>query len=82
VLAEYVDAAPASRGPGPPAFFVNRRGGVIPHQTVWWNFASLRTRAGVPGHLHDLRHYVPFLTMSCPAMLGSFSRHALENLPT
>lgn len=56
MLAEYVDAAPASRGPGPPAFFVNRRGGVIPHQTVWWNFASRRSRAGVPGRLHDLRH--------------------------
>lgn len=55
-LAEYVDAAPASRGSGPSPFFVNRRGDVMPHQTVRWNFASLRGRVGVPGRLHDLRH--------------------------
>ena len=28
----------------------------MPHQTAWWNFAALRTRAGVRGRLHDLRH--------------------------
>ncbi len=55
-LAEYADAAPAARGAGAPAFFVNRRGDVMPHGTVGWNFASLRTRAGVRGRLHDLRH--------------------------
>ena len=55
-LAEYVDAAPAFRGPGAPAFFVNRRGDVMPHGTVWWNFAALRARAGVSGRLHDFRH--------------------------
>lgn len=55
-LAEYVDAAPACRGLAPTAFFVNRRSGVIPHQTVWCNFASLRERAGVQGRLHDFRH--------------------------
>jgi site-specific recombinase XerD len=55
-LAEYVDAVPAWRGPASPAFFVNRRGGSIPHQTVWWNFASLRARVGVQGRVHDLRH--------------------------
>jgi len=31
---------------------------------------------------HLLRHYLPFLTMSCPAMPGSFLRHALETLTT
>ncbi|MGH9204679.1 MAG: tyrosine-type recombinase/integrase, partial [Vicinamibacterales bacterium] len=55
-LAEYLDAALASREPGAPTFFVNRRGDVMPHQTAWWNFASLRKRAGVRGRLHDLRH--------------------------
>lgn len=55
-LAEYVDAVPAWRGPAPTAFFVNRRGGSMPHQTVWWNFASLRARVGVQGRVHDLRH--------------------------
>src|SRR5207245_1473064 len=56
VLAEYVDAVPAGRGPAPTAFFVNRGGGPIPHQTVRGTFASLRERVGVPGRLHDLRH--------------------------
>jgi site-specific recombinase XerD len=55
-LAEYVDAVPAWRGPAPTAFFVNRRGDSIPHQTVWWNFASLRERVHVQGRVHDLRH--------------------------
>lgn len=55
-LAEYVDAVPAGRGPAPPAFFVNRRGDSLPHQTVWWNFASLRERVHVQGRVHDLRH--------------------------
>ena len=55
-LAEYVDAAPAARGAGAPPFFVNRRGDVMPHGTVGWNFASLRARAGVSGRLHDFRH--------------------------
>ena len=56
VLAEYVDAAPAARDPGAPAFFVTRRGDPIQHRTAWWNFAALRTRVGVSGRLHDLRH--------------------------
>lgn len=56
VLAEYVDAVPAGHGPAPTAFFVNRGGGPIPHQTVRGTFASLRERVGVPGRLHDLRH--------------------------
>ncbi len=55
-LAEYLDTAPASRDADAPAFFVNRRGDPMPHQTAWWNFASLRQRAGVTGRLHDLRH--------------------------
>ena len=55
-LAEYIDTAPAWRGPAPTAFFVNRCGGRMPHQTVWWNFASLRARVGVQGRVHDLRH--------------------------
>ena len=55
-LAEYVDAVPACRGPASTAFFVNRRGGRMPHRTVWWNFASLRERVHVQGRIHDLRH--------------------------
>ncbi len=55
-LAAYVDAAPAARGTGAPAFFVNRRGDRMPHGTVGWNFAALRARAGVSGRLHDFRH--------------------------
>jgi site-specific recombinase XerD len=55
-LAEYVDTVPAWRGPAPTAFFVNRGGDSIPHQTVWWNFASLRERVHVHGRVHDLRH--------------------------
>ena len=31
---------------------------------------------------HVIRHYLPFLTMSCPARPGSFSLHGLETLPT
>lgn len=56
VLAEYVDRAPAWRGPGPTAFFVSRSGGSMPHHTVRWNFASLRERVRVQGRVHDLRH--------------------------
>lgn len=63
-LAEYTGAAPAPRGaPHPTAFFAGRGGGVIPHQTVRWNFARLRERAAVHGRagshaprLHDFRH--------------------------
>lgn len=55
-LAEYVDTVPACRGLAPTAFFVNRRGARIRHQTVWWNFASLRERVHVQGRVHDLRH--------------------------
>ena len=55
-LVEYVDAVPAWRGAAPPAFFVNRRGGSMPHPTVCWNFASLRERVHVQGRVHDLRH--------------------------
>jgi len=55
-LAEYVEAAPAGRGPIPTAFFVNRRGDRMPHRTAWHNFASLREQVGVQGRLHDLRH--------------------------
>ena len=56
VLAAYVEAIPVGRGPTPTAFFVNRRGQGLPHQTVRCNFASLRQRVGVRGRLHDLRH--------------------------
>ena len=31
---------------------------------------------------HVLRHYLPFLTMSCPAAAPAFDRHSLEALPT
>ncbi len=55
-LAEYADAAPTCRGAGASAFFVNRRGNPLPPHTAWWNFAALRTRVGVSGRLHDLRH--------------------------
>lgn len=56
VLAAYVAAIPADGSPTPTAFFVNRRGHRLPHQTVRYNFASLRTRVGVHGRMHDLRH--------------------------
>ena len=56
-LAEYLDTVPAWRGPAPSAFFVNRRGGSMPHQTAWWNFASLRERVQVQGRVHDLRQH-------------------------
>lgn len=56
VLAAYVEAIPAGRGPTPTAFFVNRRGQGLPHQTVRYNFVSLRQRVGVHGRMHDLRH--------------------------
>ncbi len=55
-LAESVDAVPACRGAGSGAFFINRRGDAIPHQTVRCNFVSLRASVGVPGRLHDFRH--------------------------
>lgn len=55
-LAESVEAIPVRRGPGPTAFFVNRRGDRLPLHTVWANFDVLRTRVGVQGRLHDLRH--------------------------
>ena len=55
-LAEYVDAVATCRGPDSTAFFVNRRGRSIPHQTVRWNFSSLRKRVQVHGRVHDLRH--------------------------
>ena len=55
-LAESVDAVPARRPAGPGAFFLNRRGDAIPHQTVRYNFVSLRATVGVPGRLHDFRH--------------------------
>ncbi|MGH9203911.1 MAG: tyrosine-type recombinase/integrase, partial [Vicinamibacterales bacterium] len=46
----------ARRDVGSGAFFINRRGDAIPHQTVRCNFVSLRASVGVPGRLHDLRH--------------------------
>lgn len=52
VLAEV---APAGR-PGLSAFFRNQQHAPIPHPTVWHNFDALRTRVGVQGRLHDLRH--------------------------
>ena len=54
-LAESGDAAPSRRA-GSRAFFVNRHGGAIPHQTMRCNFASLRASVGVLGRLHDFRH--------------------------
>jgi len=55
-LAESIDTAPACRDTGSGAFFINRRGDAIPHQTVRCNFVSLRTSVGVSGRLHDFRH--------------------------
>ena len=55
-LAASVDAVPARRHAGPGAFFINRHGDAMPHQTVWYTFVSLRTSVGVPGRLHDFRH--------------------------
>jgi site-specific recombinase XerD len=55
-LTEYLDTVPDWRSPAPSAFFVNRRGASMPHQTAWWNFASLRERVQVQGRVHDLRH--------------------------
>ena len=31
---------------------------------------------------HVIRHYLPFLTMSCPAAAPAFDRHSHEALPT
>ena len=56
------EVAPPGR-PGPTAFFLNQRREPIPHQTVWHNFDALRTRVGVQGRLHDLRHYAGSPTM-------------------
>jgi integrase/recombinase XerD len=53
-LAAVVNARP--HGAGSNAFFLNRRGEALPHQTVRYTFVSLRTAVGVPGRLHDLRH--------------------------
>lgn len=55
-LAEAVAAAPARRAAVDGAFFSNRRGDAIPHQTVRYNFVAVRASVGVPGRLHDLRH--------------------------
>lgn len=55
-LAASVAAAPARRAAGSRAFFINRRGDAIPHQTVRYNFVAVRASVGVPGRLHDLRH--------------------------
>lgn len=55
-LAESVAAAPARRDAGSGPFFINRRGDAIPHQTVRYNFVSLRASVGVLGRLHDFRH--------------------------
>src|SRR5712691_3653707 len=40
---------------------------------------SLRAKRVTP---HVLRHYLPFLTMSCPAAAPAFDRHSPEALPT
>ena len=56
------EVAPPGR-PGPTPFFLNQRREPIPHQTVWHNFDALRTRVGVQGRLHDLRHYAGSPTM-------------------
>ena len=54
-LAASIDATPAKPADSR-AFFVNRRGGAIPHQTIRCNFASLRGSVEVSGRLHDFRH--------------------------
>jgi integrase/recombinase XerD len=41
--------------------------------------AALKRKSVSP---HVLRHYLPFLTMSCPAAAPAFDRHSLEVLPT
>ena len=73
-LAEYGEAAPAFRGPGAPAFFVNRRGDALSHHTVRWNFAALRARVGVSGRLHDLRQHAGSPIMPGSAWKSAFSR--------
>ena len=55
-LAEYRHGA-GHAGPAPTAFFVNRCGGRMPHQTVWWNFASLRA-GGCARRVHDPTTYL------------------------
>jgi integrase/recombinase XerD len=56
VLADYLEAVPTPRGLVSTAFFPHRRGGRLSMHTVWVNFDALRTRVGVHGRLHDLRH--------------------------
>ena len=80
-LAEYLDTVPAWRRPAPSAFFVNRRGGSLPHQTAWWNFASLRERVQVQGRVHDLRHHAGSRLMPGRGTAGADPRVTLVIVP-
>ena len=59
-------------------------GGPVTDSSVQSAFHRAVLRSGIVkrAHVHTLRHYLPFLTMSCPAMPASFSLHGLETLPT
>jgi len=56
----------------------------ISDKTVWIACSDAARRAGIRKRVtpHTLRHYLPFLTMSCPAAAPAFDRHSLEALPT
>ena len=56
----------------------------ISDKTVWIACSEAAQRAGIRKRVtpHTLRHYLPFLTMSCPAAAPAFDRHSPEALPT
>jgi integrase/recombinase XerD len=56
----------------------------ISTNSVWLACRQAAHAAGISKRIspHTLRHYLPFLTMSCPAAAPAFDRHSLEALPT
>jgi len=72
-LVQRLQRYAASFGPRPPDafFFPSSHGGPLSLPTVYWLYRELLLRCGIPHagrgkgpRVHDLRHYVPFLTMS------------------
>ncbi len=70
--------------------FPSARGGTLSSDSVQYlvtKYAAV-ARKNCPSLLqkrvspHVLRHYLPFLTMSCPAAAPSFDRQSHEALPT
>jgi integrase len=90
-LVQRLQRYAVSFGPRPSDafFFPSSTGGPLSLSTVYWLYRELLLSCGIAHagrgkgpRLHDLRHYVPFLTMSRPTMPAVFSRHVREAVPT